>query len=742
MVALMDRFPEFRFNHSTAQLYQWIEEDDPALFARIREKVEAGQWEPVGGMWVEPDLNMPTGESLARQLIYGQRYFERSFGRRHRVAWLPDCFGFSPGLPQLLRQAGIDSLMTIKVNWSETNRMPHDLFWWEGLDGSRVLVHTFDNPGEGYNALIEPRSTLATWRNYRGKHRHPESLLSFGFGDGGGGPTEEMLTRTRQLADFPVVPALRQVKVEDFFASAQERGADLPVWLGEIYLEYHRGTFTTQGRTKRLHRQAERALIGAEALGALAALGGGAMPAPLHETWQVLLRNQFHDILPGSSIREVHAQAEDELASVIAAADAAAERALDELAQRLAPAGDVPAVLAVNPDLRPRPIRLAAPHPLPGGQPVEGGSVLCGGEVLPGLSAALVTGGAKTGALEVAQDRLENAFLRVTFGRDGTIASLYDKQAGREVLADRGNQIWAYVDKPRDFDAWELDAAYRLDGEELRASDPPQIVERGPHRAALRIRRRFRDSEIVQEVRLWANSPRLEFATDFDWHDRRILVKALMPLAIRADHATFECAHGVLRRPTHGNTSWDAARYEGAGHRFVDLSEHGYGVALLNDGRYGHHALGGELGLTLLRAPVYPDPLADEGAQHLRYALLPHAGDWMSGGVLAEAEDFNRPLYCRPVTVAADAPRLWQGVRAGGLATALSGFKPAEAGDALVLRVYEPAGARGDVALGLPPGWRVGARLSLLEDPLPEAAPAGAAMGPFEVRTLRIERDE
>ena len=308
VIGLMERHPGFRFNQSTAQLYAFLEADDPALFQQIKQKVASGQWEPIGGMWVEPDTNMPTGESLVRQLLYGQRYFERTFGRRHTVCWLPDCFGFSPALPQILRLAGIDSFFTIKVNWSETNEMPFDLFWWEGLDGSRVLAHTFKNPAGGYNSKTDLVAVIETWRNFTGKHLNPESLLCFGHGDGGGGPTEEMLARQRQLSDFPVVPSLRPVNVADWFASTRDRVAanpELPTWVGEIYLELHRGTLTTQGRTKFLHRRAERALITAETVSSMATLLGGPFAPSLEDHWRVLLRNQFHDILPGSSIREV-----------------------------------------------------------------------------------------------------------------------------------------------------------------------------------------------------------------------------------------------------------------------------------------------------------------------------------------------------------------------------------------------------------------------------------------------------
>jgi len=737
MIRLMDRHPDFRFNASTAQLYAFLEEDDPKLVAEIKKKVAAGRWEPIGAMWVEPDTNMPTAESLVRQLLYGQRYFERLFGKRHAVCWLPDCFGFSPALPQLLRLAGIEHFFTIKVNWSETNKMPFDLFWWEGLDGSRVLAHTFNNPVGGYNAEIGPRAILETWRNFRGKYLHPESLLAFGYGDGGGGPTEEMIKRKRQLDNFPVVPKLRSINVAEWYESVYAKtrsNPDLPVWVGEIYLELHRGTLTTQGRAKYLHRRAERALITAETLSSMATLLGAAMAPSLEPHWRVVLRNEFHDILPGSSIREVYQEAETELAEVVSAGLKVQDAQLDAIAGQLAASGGKTGILVVNPDLSPRPLRLASPKTLPNGQRVEGGSVFTGDASVPGLSASVILETQRSQSASAGERRLENAFVRAEIGEDGTLTSFFDKRARREILADRANQLWAYRDKPRNWDAWDIEDDYMRSGEEITAGRI-EVVEKGPHRAAIRIARRFKSSKIVQTVRLWANSARLEFRTDIEWRQRRVLLKARFPLAIRSDHATFECAAGVTRRPTHRNTSWEEARFEVAAHRFVDLSEHGYGVALLNDGKYGHHALYNELGLSLLRSPVYPDPLADEGRQSFTYALFPHQGDWLSGGVLAEAEDLNQPLLARVVKT--DAASTWVAAAIEGLSLGLAGFKPAEDGSALILRTYEPAGARGKIGLSLADGWKLGDEVNLLED---RSAHANLAFLPFQIHSWRIER--
>lgn len=761
-VALLDRYPEFRFTQSSAQLYDIVEREDPALFERIREHVAKGGWEPVGGMWVEPDANMPSGESLVRQLLCGQRYFKEKFGFTHDVCWMPDCFGFTAALPQLLLGAGIRNFFTTKLTWSETNRFPHDLFWWEGLDGSRVLAHLFDNPwalfagGEragtfsldegvtlysiaglgastvggilgGYNGDSGPLAVLDTWRKYRGKHASPETLLSVGWGDGGGGPTAEMVEQAREVALLPALPSVRFTRATEFYEATRRHidASSLPAWAGELYLEFHRGTLTTQGRVKKLHRRAEHDLVAAETLASLDALLDGDSPAPLAEQWKILLRNEFHDILPGSSIREVYERAEAELAGVGDAARQVIEQRLDAIVERLVPAGDAEALLVVNPHLSPQPLRVE----------LDDGSVVAGTDELAGLEARVIVEPSLPAPVRVSDRELENDLVRVVLNDDGTLASVLDKAAGREVLDGRGNQLWAYVDKPRLFDAWEIDPDYAKEGHDLAPAVSLEVVEHGPHRGAIRVEWRHRDSRIRQDVRLWSNSARIEFRTTLDWHDRRLLVKARFPLAARATHARFETAFGVVERPTHRNTSWDAARFEVAGHRFADLSEPGYGAALLNDGRYGHHALGNELGLSLLRSPVYPDPRADEGEQMFTYALYPHRGGWLEGGVLREAQDLNRPLLAR--RVAASGPTSWQPLRLEGLQLGLGTLKALEDGGGLVLRTYEPQGARGRVEASLAPGWTLDAELNLLEE---ELGPPELEFTPFRVRSWRLKR--
>jgi alpha-mannosidase len=717
-LGLMEASEDYHFNQSTAHYYAQMEEDDPALLQQIKAQAAAGQWEVIGGMWVEPDTNMPTGESLARQVLYGQRYFEKHFGKRHTVCWLPDCFGFSGAMPQLLRQGGIDSFFTIKVNWSETNRIPADFFWWEGLDGSRVLAHTFDNPYGGYNGELQPDSYLKTWRNFKSKAHHSTSLFAIGYGDGGGGTTPEMVEREVQLRDFPVLPKARWGHVADYFADAHKasEGKKLPVWEGEIYLELHRATLTTQSNVKRMHRQAERALITAETAASLAHMLGAAAPASLENHWRVVLKNEFHDILPGSSIREVYVDAENELGGVIDAGRAAQSAALDAIAAKL-PKGAGDGLLVVNPSLSVRRIGTT-------------------GETVAPLGVAVVRRDVPAvSGLTVSKGHLENGILSVALNADGTVRSIIHKPTGREALAGAGNQLWAYAfDRPRSWDAWDVDADYADKGEQLTSVESIEVVDRGPARAAVKVVRKYRASTITQTYVLLANSPRLDIETTLDWHDRRTFLRTQTPVAARNERATFECANGVVRRPTHQNTSWDQAMFEAAAHRFIDLSEPGFGVALLNTAKYGHNVKGNMLGMSLVRSPIYPDPLADEGVQSFAYSIYPHEGDWHEGGVREEAEDLNQPLLTREVS------GLAQGVvtplKVSGIPAAMSGLKPAEEGRGLVFRVYEPAGRRGDFAVNAD-GWSAAA-VTIMEEP--QARDATSALMPFEVRSWKLTK--
>jgi alpha-mannosidase len=653
----MDEYPEHRFACSQAVHYDWIKEQRPELWRRIREKVDAGQFVPVGGSWVEPDCNLPSGEALLRQFLYGQRFFERELGRRCREFWSPDAFGYNGQLPQLLNHVGITRFLTQKLSWNRFNRPEEHTFIWEGVDGSRVLGHF--PPADTYSSDATVPDLLRNVREYKDHDSSRTSLLVFGYGDGGGGPTRAMLETLRRAKDLQGLPRTRVTSSEEFFDALEAEPGERPVIEGELYFEYHRGVYTTQARTKRLNRRAEQALHDAEFL---SVLRGGEYPRPeLDRLWQLLLLNQFHDILPGSSIRLVHEQSERELGEVVAGAEA------------LIGGGETP----VNTTGFAR--REVAEGP-------DGGLLFVEAEPYAAATAAPAGDEVRLEGLT-----LENAHLRAELSPEGTLLSLVDKDTGREALAAPGNRLELYEDRPVQFDAWDVDPAHLRTRRDAPAFESGEVVTDSPLRAEIS----FERPGFRQVVRLDAGSRKLEFHTTVDWRERHTMLKVCFPLAVRAPTATYEMPFGYAERPTHFSTSFDRARYEVPGHRFADLSEHGFGAAVLTDSKYGYSCHGNELRISLLRSPTSPDPEADQGEHEFAYALMPHAGGWREAGVLAEAHRFNAPL------------RLVEAAPAESLASVddpnlvLDTVKRAEDSEAIVLRIYEAHGARGTARLRL-----------------------------------------
>lgn len=741
----MDEYTEYKYVFSQAQQYAWVKENYPALYVRLVQKVREGRVIPAGGTWVEPDCNIPSGESLVRQFLVGQRFFKQEFGITCREFWNPDVFGYSGALPQIIRGAGMRFFLTQKLSWNQFNSPAHHTFWWQGIDGSRVLTHF--PPADTYGARVSVQELLYNVRNFHDHAYSNESYMLFGHGDGGGGPTPEMLERLRRVRDVDGLPRVEVRTPQEFFARLEADAHDLAQWVGELYFEMHRGTYTTQARTKKSNRRAEFLLHDIEALGAIAhARGRASYPAAELETfWKRILTLQFHDILPGSSIGKVYADAAETYADVFERGQAL--RA--ELEQALLPdeGGDARNVCAVNTLGWARTEIVELPDEFPSAQRAANGHPL-GVVSAPSYGYAVAEPTQLTDAAQLAEQPdafiLENQFLRATLRRDGALVSLFDKRAARECIApgSAANHFALYDDDPLEYDAWDADVFHLEKRDEVPGASSAEIVERGPLRVAVRWTYTLSvTSALTQLVSLDALSPRLDFDTQIEWHEAHRFLKVEFPLDIHAAEATYEVQFGNLKRPTHFNTSWDLARFEVCAHKWADLAEPDFGIALLNDCKYGYAAHGNVLRLSLLRSPKYPDPEADMGAHTLRYALLPHSGDFRDAGVVRAAYAFNVPLA---LSARQARPQTESFFEVSSPALVLDTVKRAEDSDALVLRLYEAHGTQGTARLTSSLPITRAAVGNLLEETQRELdwRDGGVALAyrPFEIITLILER--
>jgi alpha-mannosidase len=718
----MEEYADYRFACSQPAQYAWMKEAYPDVFEGISARIGSGQWEPVGAMWVEADCNLPSGEALVRQLLHGKRFFMREFGYETKELWLPDVFGYPASLPQLIADAGCDYFLTQKLSWNEVNKPAHHTFLWEGIDGTRVFTHF--PPADTYNGDFSAGQVVRSAADFKDKERSSRSLYLFGWGDGGGGPEPDMVEAALRLRNIDGSPRVELGRSIDFFERASAEAQDLTTWVGELYFELHRGTYTTQSRTKRLNRRAEQALREAE-IWSVAAEDG--YPAgELEGAWKRLLLNQFHDILPGSSIDWVYEEAERDLEAVIQTAGGLTNAAQSKLAG----GGSSIAVFNITSHARREVLEV-------NGRPALVEAPACGWAV-PGDSLR-----ATSGAVTVAGRVMENERLRVEWDEQGLLTSIWDKEAGRQVLAagGHGNLFQLHRDNPARWDAWDIDIEYRDTVTNLVELAAQEVELSGPLRAAVRFTRKFGASTLEQRMVLDAGSRVLRFETDVDWQEEHKLLKVAFPVAVRSARATYEIQFGHVERTTHTNTSWDRARFEVCAHRWADLGEAGYGVALLNDCKYGYDILGSVMRLSLLRAPTHPDPTADRGRHRFIYALMPHPGDFREAGVIAAAEDLNAPLRVvssglgpgtRRSLIEVDTPQV-----------VVEAIKRAEDSDAIVVRLYEAWGGRcrARVRTSLPTGRA--ALCDLLEREREEVPVHGGELdlefAPFKILTLKLE---
>ncbi|KQY80677.1 alpha-mannosidase [Paenibacillus sp. Root52] len=770
--ALMNEYPGYVYSQSQPLLYAFLKEHDPELYERVKQRIAEDRWELVGGMWVEPDLNIPSGESLIRQMLYGQRFYMEEFGKTSNIEWLPDTFGYCASLPQILKHGNVDYFMTTKLGWNDTNVFPYDLFHWVGIDGTAILSYL----NHGVNEHTLPKDIHDHWQSYREKAAHPEQMLLYGHGDGGGGVTREMLEYVDRASLMVGQPASRYSTAGAFFAGIEQEQPVLPKWHGDLYLELHRGTYTTHARNKRNNRKAEVLYREAElwstfAFPDMSVDTEAEMRSTLHDGWKLILLNQFHDIIPGSAITESYVTSDEEYRQVFELGTTALHQGITALMKRIdtqGPAGSAAYVVFNSLGWKRNALVRLPFHDGFDRYVIDGeGQRLQSDLEEDGMSILLTdipAFGYKTiwlvpentrdthvreltnhAGQPSFNDTWETAFYHVQFNERGEITRLWDKRAEREILkpGERGNQFHFFHDRPTLWDAWDIDTRYedQVAGEVQLLKK--KLVLAGTTKDVLHFQWKLHQSVITQDVVFYHDSPRIDFETHVDWNEEHKLLKVSFPIDVVTSKATFEIPFGALERPTHRNTSWEQAQYEVCGHRFADVSEYGYGVSLLNDCKYGYDVQGSTMRLSLLRAPKWPDRTADLGEHTFTYSLYPHEGDWQQAHIVRQAAELNHELTVQHTEQSeGDLPARGSWIHLDSHHVVLDTVKPAEDGYGQVLRFYESSGTRERVTLQ----WSHGLEQACLSNALEEVGePLNITNGqitltfdPYEIKTVLL----
>lgn len=764
VLKLMDEYPQLTFQQSQAVLYDMIEQHYPALLTRIKKRVKEGRWEPNGCMWVEADCNVSGGEALVRQLLEGRKKFYELFGYVGDTLWLPDVFGYSAALPQLLRKSGIVNFVTSKINWNDTNRFPYDTFLWRGIDGTEIFTAFITTRTNGYNADVTPSAMQETWNYVQQKELQDRILTSVGWGDGGGGPSREMCERAKRMEDLEGCPKTSFVNVSQFLKELREQKVKRPCWTGELYLEYHRGTYTSQSRIKQWNRKMECLLRDTEILSLMAERCAFTYPAALlTEQWRTLLTNQFHDILPGTSIREVYQVAEDQYRQMQVCLHSQCESALTALSRQYPPDSDNQAWIIANTLSWDRTETIVVPDTRFDAAVDESGALLRTQKTQEGLAVhvmirALSTacialrnkGTSSSSPFSYSGKLLESPFYKFEFDKAGRIISLLDKQHNRDIVAPGRwlNGFYTAEDMPLFWDAWDLDRYYRDTMRYETRLQKREVIEDGP--LFIRIRSEYkigRNSSLRQDMVVYASSRRIEFQTEVDWKEKHTVLKVGFALHLCADSWRNEIQFGHTVRPLHSNTSWDQARFEVCAHKWVDISETGYGVALMNDCKYGHDCLDDMISLTLLRSPQAPDPEADQGMHHFTYALLPHHGEFAANPVIHEAYALNFPLHFQKISDETQKMEVAGPLDAAFFSLSdsniiVEAIKKAEEDEAIILRLYESEKRRTTTRITFGPPLKRVVECSMMEEE-EQSVPIDdnsfeTAFAPFEIKTLKV----
>ena len=762
VLRLMEQYDEYIFQQAQPQLYKFIKEDCPELYAKIKEKVEEGKWEPDGGMWVEADCNLSSGESLVRQFLHGTRFFEQEFGKKCEYLWLPDVFGYSWALPQILRQCELSTFMTSKISWSQYNTMPHDLFKWKGIDGSEILTYFISTPEVGqdfshrfvtYNGYVTPRTVVGSWTKFKDKSLTKNTMITYGFGDGGGGVNRDMLEMRRVTDKIPGIPNVKTSTAGEFFkkihSDVDNTDRYVHTWDGELYLEFHRGTYTTQGYNKKMNRYLENKLAQIEWLSSVAyILGGEYAQQQLHDAWECVVLHQFHDIIPGSSIHEVYEDSRVNYERAETQADEAKAKAFETLIDEREHTYSVYSTNSFGgKELVLIPETEAGVFTDGDGTVLEAQKCERGYEVAVDVKpfAAVIVNftpdeeNESESVFALNGNLLETPFYTIEWNEGGQLVQIYDKEANRNVLAEgcEGNVLEIFEDKPMANDAWDIDIYHIEKMQKVNAIKAPEMVENGPLKAMIRSEYKYNHSTFTQDMVVYKDSKRIDFKTHADWHELNTLLKVAFYVDIRTTKATYDIQFGYVERPTHWNNSWDWAKFEVCGHKWADISETGYGVSLLNDCKYGHSIKDNAMKLSLLRSPKHPDTEADMGEHDFTYALYPHRGNVTEGGTIEEASRLNLPAQIvsgvfgdsrRIVTVSTDA-------------VLIDVVKKAEDEECLIVRMHECRGSRCKVTMQSEYSVKRIVPCNLLEHDQGDAIEGASVeftIKPFEIKTFKL----
>lgn len=763
VLKLMEEFPEYHFMSSQPQLYKFVKERHPEEYERMKQRVAEGRWEPEGGMWVEADCNLTSGESLVRQFLVGKRFFKEEFGKDNRILWLPDVFGYSGALPQIMKKSGIDYFMTTKLAWNQFNKIPMDTFMWEGIDGTKVLTHLITTvwPGQDaskdffttYNGNLHPDAIMGGWERYQNKDINNDILVSYGFGDGGGGPTRQMLeTSTRMQKGIKGIPKVRQVGPRAYFEELEERVKDskrLPSWVGEFYFEYHRGTYTSMGRNKRSNRKIEYAMMELELLSVLAEKLGVVYPAKeMDDMWELILRNQFHDILPGSSIKEVYDVTKVEYEEL----DAKAKALIEERIKAFLKEGNKLTIFNTLGIKRNDIVKIDATNAtaLTDGKEIYPVQATADGAIvflknIPSKGYITLSEATKEAVIPftIIDNSIETPFYVIKLDEFGQFTSIFDKEAKREVLiaGTVGNELRIYEDKPMNYSNWDIDIYYQEKSWAVTDVTKMEWTECGPVRATLEIERHVMDTVIRQKIHFYADTRRIDFDTYVDWKFLEHIMKANFPIDVHTDEATFDIQFGNVKRKTHQNTSWDVARFESCAHKWMDVSEGGYGVSLMNDCKYGHSVLNHVVAVTLIKSGTEPYATTDQEEHIFTYSLYPHIGTWQEANTVAESFNLNVPVKA---VWAAPEQDSFSFMSQDNKNVILETIKRAEDGDGIIVRLYEVENKTTDVTVKTVLNIAEVVETNLMEEMVEDNVVAvngnefSFRIKPFEIKTFRI----